>query len=425
MGLVDSSLIQTRADGSLELVKEAAITGSAPPDYLNDTSAAVTYIERGALELNGISLSELSLASGERMTSTKIVNWLNTNIGREPLLARAENKVSVPAKSIDLNGNALNINGSDVDLSGSVSSAAELTNRINAISQTTKVFAQIGANGEFLLQNLSGFEANPITISSGTNVLRGISANDEPSIVIEATRSSGDLNAKEVALTVKGSGSATDMAKLGFETSIYFDGTLDESLMVFSSGSGSDSATIYGSFEVGEPEQLYLRDRETKIEFTSSSAYQIKDSQSGTVLAERSYKFGDAVSYGNFSLMIEGEPQAGDSFVVDGNRSGLGSNENVGRLISIQDKSLIGDSQTLHEGYLSILTSAGNLSNKASVAEEALEVVYDQAVRTKDQKAGVNLDEEAANLIRFQQSYQASARLMATANQLFDALLRI
>ena len=168
-----------------------------------------------------------------------------------------------------------------------------------------------------------------------------------------------------------------------------------------------------------------MRDRETKIEFTSSSAYQIKDSQSGTVLAERSYKFGDAVSYGNFSLMIEGEPQAGDSFVVDGNRSGLGSNENVGRLISIQDKSLIGDSQTLHEGYLSILTSAGNLSNKASVAEEALEVVYDQAVRTKDQKAGVNLDEEAANLIRFQQSYQASARLMATANQLFDALLRI
>ena len=72
-----------------------------------------------------------------------------------------------------------------------------------------------------------------------------------------------------------------------------------------------------------------------------------------------------------------------------------------------------------------MLTSAGNLSNKASVAEEALEVVYDQAVRTKDQKAGVNLDEEAANLIRFQQSYQASARLMATANQLFDALLRI
>ena len=71
------------------------------------------------------------------------------------------------------------------------------------------------------------------------------------------------------------------------------------------------------------------------------------------------------------------------------------------------------------------MTSAGNLSNKATVAKEALEVVYDQAVQTKDQLAGVNLDEEAANLIRFQQAYQASARVMQTANTLFDSLLRI
>ena len=42
-----------------------------------------------------------------------------------------------------------------------------------------------------------------------------------------------------------------------------------------------------------------------------------------------------------------------------------------------------------------------------------------------DQIAGVNLDEEAANLIRFQQSYQASARMIQTANQLFDAILRL
>ena len=59
------------------------------------------------------------------------------------------------------------------------------------------------------------------------------------------------------------------------------------------------------------------------------------------------------------------------------------------------------------------------------MAEQALEIVHDQAVRAKDEKSGVNLDEEAANLIRYQQAYQASARLMQTANQLFDALLRI
>ena len=81
--------------------------------------------------------------------------------------------------------------------------------------------------------------------------------------------------------------------------------------------------------------------------------------------------------------------------------------------------------ETMFEGYLSILSNAGNVSQKASVAKDALEVVYEQANKAKDQKAGVNLDEEAANLIRYQQAYQASARVMQTANQLFDVLLRI
>ena len=59
------------------------------------------------------------------------------------------------------------------------------------------------------------------------------------------------------------------------------------------------------------------------------------------------------------------------------------------------------------------------------MTQEALQVVYEQANEARDQVAGVNLDEEAANLIRFQQSYQASARLLQTANQLFDAILRL
>ena len=59
------------------------------------------------------------------------------------------------------------------------------------------------------------------------------------------------------------------------------------------------------------------------------------------------------------------------------------------------------------------------------MTQEALQVVNEQANEARDQVAGVNLDEEAANLIRFQQSFQASARLLQTANQLFDAVLRL
>jgi flagellar hook-associated protein 1 FlgK len=71
------------------------------------------------------------------------------------------------------------------------------------------------------------------------------------------------------------------------------------------------------------------------------------------------------------------------------------------------------------------LNQAGTTARQAQVTQEALQVVYEQANESRDQIAGVNLDEEAANLIRFQQSYQASARMIQTANQLFDAILRL
>jgi flagellar hook-associated protein 1 FlgK len=72
-----------------------------------------------------------------------------------------------------------------------------------------------------------------------------------------------------------------------------------------------------------------------------------------------------------------------------------------------------------------LLNQAGTTARQAQVTQEALQVVYEQANESRDQIAGVNLDEEAANLIRFQQSYQASARMIQTANQLFDAILRL
>ena len=56
MGIVGDSLISTRADGTLELVKEAKVSGSSPPSFVNDTANSVSYIERGALALNGVSI---------------------------------------------------------------------------------------------------------------------------------------------------------------------------------------------------------------------------------------------------------------------------------------------------------------------------------------------------------------------------------
>jgi len=170
---------------------------------------------------------------------------------------------------------------------------------------------------------------------------------------------------------------------------------------------------------------LNQRERTTDFIFTSGSTYQIVDRATETILSERTWSFGAPINYGVISLSIEGQPNIGDVFSVDGNRSGIGSNENALRIANLEDLGLAADGKSLKESYFSILAQAGNSARRAVVAGEVLDVVYQQSVQAKDSKVGVNLDEEAAELIRFQQAYQASAKVMQIANQLFDSILRI
>jgi len=67
----------------------------------------------------------------------------------------------------------------------------------------------------------------------------------------------------------------------------------------------------------------------------------------------------------------------------------------------------------------------GNIARQASIVQSSLQVVHDQAVSNRDRVSGVSLDEEAASLIRFQQAYQASAKALQVASQLFDTMLQI
>jgi len=67
----------------------------------------------------------------------------------------------------------------------------------------------------------------------------------------------------------------------------------------------------------------------------------------------------------------------------------------------------------------------GNIARQASIAKSALTVVHDQAVSTRDQVSGVSLDNEAADLIRFQQAYQAAAKILQISSQLFESVLQL
>ena len=83
------------------------------------------------------------------------------------------------------------------------------------------------------------------------------------------------------------------------------------------------------------------------------------------------------------------------------------------------------DGKTIANNYIDQINSVGNFSQQATITQQALQVVNDQAVAARDKVSGVNLDEEAAALIRYQQAYQACAKALQVSGQLFDTIEQI
>jgi flagellar hook-associated protein 1 FlgK len=93
-------------------------------------------------------------------------------------------------------------------------------------------------------------------------------------------------------------------------------------------------------------------------------------------------------------------------------------------LADLEKKSvLLGGKATFKDAYGQLVAKVGTLTHAAKISSSAHEALFNQAKQARENLAGVNLDEEAANLIKFQQSYQAAAQVISIANSLFDTLI--
>ena len=426
LGASGKSLIVTSSTDQKELKTEASILGNSIPATVNSTGATKTLIAANSLTLGGKSLTALDLAAGATLSAASVVSWLNTNISANSLAltASAETLVTVPKSKINFASNALSINGTTIAISPLATTISELANKINASTGTTGVVAGEDANNRLTLKNIAGNESNTIALGASAGVLT-VTGDVRASIKVEATRAAGDLTNKVVSLARNSDGTSDELAVLGFTETLSLDGALDEDLIVFTTGATDQELGFYAGYTNSVVDSFYQRENTTDVKFTSATKYQILDRKTSTVISERTWALGSKINYGSISLTIDGQPKAGDIFSVDGNKSGVASNENALRIADIENTRGFGNGQTIKESYLSILTSAGSTSRRSAIAQQALDVVYQQAVSAKDSKAGVNLDEEAADLLRFQQAYQAAAKVMQMANQLFDSILRI
>jgi flagellar hook-associated protein 1 FlgK len=108
-----------------------------------------------------------------------------------------------------------------------------------------------------------------------------------------------------------------------------------------------------------------------------------------------------------------------------GQSTASGDNRNALALLDIQNGHVFGGRFTLTQGYMGLVNEVGNRSNVVQINLKAQEALTDQIHMLQQSESGVNLDEEAVNLIRFQQYYQANAKVIETGGMLLDVILAL
>ena len=225
----------------------------------------------------------------------------------------------------------------------------------------------------------------------------------------------------EIALTLSGTGTPANLGRMALETGVIIDGEVPDDLAIFVTGSGSVQTSVKTSAANAQV-QTYPASP-FRINFTSDTVYTITDTTTDTVVATRLFTPGSDIDFQGIKVQFDNIPKSGDSFSIDNNTDGLGSNENILRLIELGKAPTIAG-QTFSEAYRDLVTGAGSRAQMAELGKEAMTVIRDQAEESRQSAVGVNLDEEAANLIRFQQAYQAAAQVIQMSQRLFDTLLQ-
>jgi flagellar hook-associated protein 1 FlgK len=135
---------------------------------------------------------------------------------------------------------------------------------------------------------------------------------------------------------------------------------------------------------------------------------------------------GATVSYNGWTAKITGAPAANDTFTVGPNTNGVADNRNALLMVGLQTKNILaGSTASYQSAYSQIVSSIGIKTRDINVTAQAQASLVKYTQQSQQSLSGVNLDEEAANLLRYQQAYQAAGKMMQIASTMFDTLLSL
>jgi flagellar hook-associated protein 1 FlgK len=163
------------------------------------------------------------------------------------------------------------------------------------------------------------------------------------------------------------------------------------------------------------------------LTFTSATgdyAWELRDRVSNALLSSGTgnWQPGQPIALNGFELQLAGVPASGDTFSVVKTAYPQSSNGNALALAALRDAAFVGG-ETITNAYSSVMAETGVKVQGARTAADISRAVATAAQGQAAAESGVNLDEEAARLIQFQQSYQAAAKILQVAQSVFDTLL--
>jgi flagellar hook-associated protein FlgK len=397
----------------------------------------------GELVLSNAAASpiEINANLGTVQPGSNALNLQASTYNGQVRMVQVVRDMSVPSTDVNFT-KPLQINGTDIfGANSGITTLQGLADKLNEQKNLTGVRAEIDSNRNLKLITLDPTGTMNISVGPGKAADGTFQANAlglEPLDYDVTARLKRKLAADPTQTDIRLSfgtygtppdeqtGDPSDLGKLGLRTGAFIEGGSPDDLLVFVTGTGT--AKVATSF-TGQPDvpRDSLRSQSLTIKFTAADRYSIIDSTTGTELASRQYDSSalePVVDFNGLQIKFDHAPSVGDSYQVDGNQDGLGNNVNMLDMVDLNKKPVV-NGKTLANSYIDQINNVGNLAQQATITQQALTVVNDQAIAARDKISGVNLDDEAANLIRLQQAYQANAKALQISGQLFDSIVQI
>jgi len=413
----------------------SVLAGSGQALVVGEQSMRLQVIQSA----NDSSKVDIAYVNNGKITSLQQSSLQGGNIGaylnfRDQTLDPARNKLGLVAIGMAASVNQQNQLGQDLngapgsDIFNTISPRVEMNANNNSASDAPSVTItnvagliasdyQLRSNGgsNYTLLRLSDNAATSLNLTvpqtvDGMTITAPTSVAAGDSFLIRPTAN----GARDIALATN------DPAKIAAAAPMRAISTL----VPPNSGTGKISAGTVTTV----PLNANIQNKVT-VSFVDATHYTVTDNTAGTVLAPSTLydpNVGATLNFNGWTTQITGAPVANDSFVISTNTNATGDSRNALLMAGLQTKNLMANGLlNLQEAYGQLVGEVGAKTNEMTVLSSAQTNMAAHTVAAQQAVSGVNLDEEAANLLRYQNAYQAAAKAMQIAKTMFDAILAI